>query len=203
MRESPRIFMEKFWRYAIRCYMALHPAWIAEIFHGLDFKNNGESDLATGTLAPIKFYELTQRELNYANRANSPLTMISIGYTFNKETLLWLEYSDISKTEIEFLISEILDLIISVAAKVSKTLRSNEVVARLGVITFAILIRDDATAAKILTARLLSILEASRDEFANNLIGSAFELMQLEVNVLCNSYKANTNLAQFLSSVNF
>jgi hypothetical protein len=41
--------------------MALHPAWIAEIFHGLDFKNNGESDLATGTLAPIKFYELTQR----------------------------------------------------------------------------------------------------------------------------------------------
>jgi len=119
--------------------MALHPAWIAEIFHGLDFKNNGESDLA----------------------------------------------------------------IISVAAKVSKTLRSNEVVARLGVITFAILIRDDATAAKILTARLLSILEASRDEFANNLIGSAFELMQLEVNVLCNSYKANTNLAQFLSSVNF
>ncbi len=183
--------------------MALHPARIAEIFHGLDFKNNGDSDLATGTLAPIRFYELTQRELTYANRVNSQLTLISIGYTFSKKTLLWLENSDISKTEIDFLISEILDLIISVAAKVSQSLRSNEVMARLGVITFAILIRDDAIAAKILTARLLSILEASGDEFANNLKGSAFELMQLEANALCDSYKVNTKLAQFLSSVNF
>ena len=107
--------------------MALHPARIAEIFHGLDFKNNGDSDLATGTLAPIRFYELTQRELTYANRVNSQLTLISIGYTFSKKTLLWLENSDISKTEIDFLISEILDLIISVAAKVSQSLRSNEV----------------------------------------------------------------------------
>ncbi|MBU6242818.1 MAG: hypothetical protein KGP06_02025 [Acidobacteria bacterium] len=175
---------------------------IADVLLGLNFNNNGEKDLATGLMAPIRFYELAQRELDYTERMNANLTMISVGYVLPKSTLIWLENASFSEKDCEFLISEILELIINVAFKIKQSLRSNELISRLGVISFGILIRDGAEEAKSLKFRLNMVLDDHLKEFRKSLLGSAFEEFAIEVSILSSVHESGMKLLDFLAKVN-
>ena len=47
-------------------------------FDEIFFKNNGETDLLTGSIAPNLFNQIVQRDINLSERSNAPLSIISL-----------------------------------------------------------------------------------------------------------------------------
>lgn len=175
-------------------------ARLNDIYQGLEFNNDGELDLATGTIAPIKFYELMQREIDYSKRAKAPLTVISTGVAISESSIYWVEKSDISIEESELLISILLDFIINISFKITRTLRSSDSMARLGVLTFALLIRDDLKSGEILSSRINTVMEYEFNVLTNELQKSTLTGINLEIITCTSSYKDNWTLSEFLNS---
>lgn len=174
---------------------------LAEIYQGLHLNNDRDSDLVTGTVLPIRFYELVKKELQYAKRAESSLTLVSFGFKLSDKSALILEKFDISKVESEYLISEILDLLMKTAFKAENSLRSNESISRIGALTFCILIREGESAAQILISRLMPILEKALFQFSINLKEKKITFFDLEVFSASITRSGGTTLEELLDGL--
>lgn len=100
-------------------------------FRGMEFKNDGLRDSLTGLIAPNLFYESAERMKSWSDRSGQALSMIAI--EFNQPTE---------------------DELVHAARMMSAELRGGDLLARLGELSFALLLVGDHESAQHVIFRL-------------------------------------------------
>jgi hypothetical protein len=97
------------------------------------FKNNGETDLLTGAVAPNVFNQLVQRDIYLSERDNSSLSIISVKMNMNQ--IAYDSESRVSKAELE-------SQLISLYFKLKNFFRNSDCICRMSQYGFWILVND-------------------------------------------------------------
>lgn len=128
-----------------------------EIQESLFFKNDGEIDLLTGAMAPNRFNQIVKRDIDIAERNQTPLAIISL--KLNLENLLTIE--SVNK-DLNTIKSDIEAILIKINFDLKTILRGSDCVSRVSQTGFWILI-NGATyeGLKILEDRIKDLISTN------------------------------------------
>ena len=104
------------------------------------FYDEGNYDPLTGLMAPVYFYESSERLLSWAERSHHPVSIIAMRLT---------QIND--------------DDLVRCARQISSELRGGDLLARIGTYNFALLLLGDSMGAEQLIFRLRNTIKESID----------------------------------------
>ncbi len=104
-----------------------------ELFFDLFFKNNGEIDLLTGTIAPNQFNQIVRRDSQLSDRNNSKLSIICLNLNIGKFSNLYP--SEDLKLALE-------NALIAANFELNKILRSSDCICRISQLGFWVLVTE-------------------------------------------------------------
>ena len=121
-----------------------------ELFFDLFFKNNGEIDLLTGTIAPNQFNHIVRRDSQLSDRSNSKLSIICLSINISKFSILYP--SEDIKLALE-------NALIAANFELSKIFRSSDCICRISQIGFWVLVTEvNSDISKKLLKRVAEVL---------------------------------------------
>jgi len=104
-----------------------------ELFFDVFFKNNGEIDLLTGTIAPNQFNQIVRRDSQLSDRNNSKLSIICLNLNIGKFSNLYP--SEDLKLALE-------NALIAANFELNKILRSSDCICRISQLGFWVLVTE-------------------------------------------------------------
>jgi GGDEF domain-containing protein len=123
---------------------------INELFFDLFFKNNGEIDLLTGTIAPNQFNQIVRRDSQLSDRSNSKLSIICLNINISKFSTLYP--SEDIKLALE-------NALIAANFELTKIFRSSDCICRISQLGFWVLVTEvNSDISKKLLKRVAKIL---------------------------------------------
>lgn len=121
-----------------------------ELFFDLFFKNNGEIDLLTGTIAPNQFNQIVRRDSQLSDRSNSKLSIICLNINISKFSIIYP--SEDIKLALE-------NALIAANFELSKIFRSSDCICRISQIGFWVLVTEvNSDISKKLLKRVAEVL---------------------------------------------
>jgi len=121
-----------------------------ELFFDLFFKNNGEIDLLTGTIAPNQFNQIVRRDSQLSDRSNSKLSIICLNINTSKFSTLYP--SEDMKLALE-------NALIAANFELTKIFRSSDCICRISQLGFWVLVTEvNSDISKKLLKRVAEVL---------------------------------------------
>jgi GGDEF domain-containing protein len=140
-----------------------------ELFFDLFFKNNGEIDLLTGTIAPNQFNQIVRRDSQLSDRSNSKLSIICLNINITKFSNLYP--SEDIKLALE-------NALIAANFELTKIFRSSDCICRISQLGFWVLVTEvNSDISKKLLKR---VAEALPDYFDTEISHRTKGLSQLD-----------------------
>jgi GGDEF domain-containing protein len=123
---------------------------INELFFDLFFKNNGEIDLLTGTIAPNQFNQIVRRDSQLSDRSNSKLSIICLNINISKFSTLYP--SEDIKLALE-------NALIAANFELTKIFRNSDCICRISQLGFWVLVTEvNSDISKKLLKRVAEVL---------------------------------------------